>query len=182
MILLPLFQMTPATSYNTGCANGSSSVHSEVLDSNENNPDLLNQLGLADSKNDAELRLSLLQQQQRPPKSPPPPVVPKRSTSYDIFKSKEPKLSPPTPFADSNDSFVSEALPHIIMTLPRRQPRIEAAASKGRKSLTTEVAIPPPPQYKGVHFAPHVTERRRSSGSEVNAEVCIQHCGCYIFS
>lgn len=164
--------MTPATSYNTGCANGSSSVHADVLDSNENNPDLLNQLGLAaDGKTDAELRLSLLQQQR--PKSPPPPMVPKRSTSYDIFKSKEPKLSPPTPFADSNDSFVSEALPHIIMTLPRRPPRIEAAASKGRKSLTTEVAIPPPPQYKGVHFAPHVTERRRSSGSEVNAEVGI---------
>ena len=27
-------------------------------------------------------------------------------------------------------------------------------------------AIPPPPQYKGVHFAPQVTERRRSTGKD----------------
>ena len=55
--------------------------------------------------------------------SPPPPMVPKRSTSYDIFKSKQdPKLSPPTPFAD--DSF-GVPMPHIMSkTLPRRLPTV----------------------------------------------------------
>ena len=41
--------------------------------------------------------------------------------------------------------------------------------TRGRKSLTTEVAIPPPPQYKGVHFAPQVVERRRSSSEATEA-------------
>ena len=34
-----------------------------------------------------------------------------------------------------------------------------------RKSLT-ETTIPPPPQYKGVHFAPQVEHRRHSGNSE----------------
>ena len=120
----------------------------------------------------------------------PPPLLPKRSTSYDIFKSKQenqnnkiPNLSPPTPFAD--DSF-GVPMPHIMSkTLPRRLPAglassmggnmdpLGAVASRGdtrgRKSLTTEVAIPPPPQYKGVHFAPQVVERRRSSSEATEA-------------
>ena len=123
----------------------------------------------------------------------PPPLLPKRSTSYDIFKTKQenqnqnkiPNLSPPTPFAD--DSF-GVPMPHIMSkTLPRRLPAglassmggngmgdpLGAVASRGdtrgRKSLTTEVAIPPPPQYKGVHFAPQVVERRRSSSEAAEA-------------
>ena len=121
----------------------------------------------------------------------PPPLLPKRSTSYDIFKTKQenqnqnkiPNLSPPTPFAD--DSF-GVPMPHIMSkTLPRRLPAglassmggnmdpLGAVASRGdtrgRKSLTTEVAIPPPPQYKGVHFAPQVVERRRSSSEATEA-------------
>ena len=52
-------------------------------------------------------------------------------------------------------------------TLPRKSFPVSAppGAPPGgphRKSLTSEVAIPPPPQYKGVHFAPQVLERRRS--------------------
>ena len=79
-------------------------------------------------------------------------------------------------------------MPHIMSkTLPRRLPAglassmggngmgdpLGAVASRGdtrgRKSLTTEVAIPPPPQYKGVHFAPQVVERRRSSSEATEA-------------
>ena len=78
-------------------------------------------------------------------------------------------------------------MPHIMSkTLPRRLPAglassmggngmdpLGAVASRGdtrgRKSLTTEVAIPPPPQYKGVHFAPQVVERRRSSSEATDA-------------
>ena len=80
-------------------------------------------------------------------------------------------------------------MPHIMSkTLPRRLPAglassmggngmgdpLGAVASRGndtrgRKSLTTEVAIPPPPQYKGVHFAPQVVERRRSSSEAAEA-------------
>jgi hypothetical protein len=131
----------------------------------------------------------------------PPPLLPKRSTSYDIFKTKQenqnqnkiPNLSPPTPFAD--DSF-GVPMPHIMSkTLPRRLPAglassmggngmgdpLGAVASRGqdtrgRKSLTTEVAIPPPPQYKGVHFAPQVVERRRSS-SEATEAAAAAACG-----
>ena len=98
------------------------------------------------------------------------------SYRHPVTASKEPKLSPPTPFADN--SFVAEALPHLMMsrTLPRKSlPSMASPAgvlhpanpggqtgSKGRKYVNTEVAIPPPPQYKGVHFAPQVIERRRS--------------------
>ena len=120
--------------------------------------------------------------------SPPPPMVPKRSTSYDIFKAKQdPKLSPPTPFAD--DSF-GVPMPHIMSkTLPRRLPTGSVGggnglqsesdsprgpASRGRKSLTTEVAIPPPPQYKGVHFAPQVIERRRSSSEATDVGIPVE--------
>ena len=72
-----------------------------------------------------------------------PPAIPKRSTSYDVFRYTKrqeslasaatsevilPKLSPPTPFAD--ESFVADTLPHLMSknealmskTLPRRMP------------------------------------------------------------
>jgi hypothetical protein len=49
--------------------------------------------------------------------------------------------------------------------------------TRGRKSLTTEVAIPPPPQYKGVHFAPQVVERRRSSSEAAEAGSASAACG-----
>ena len=105
-----------------------------------------------------------------------------------------PKLSPPTPFADNIDdnNFVADRLPHIMLvnnnkqtkhpvmskTLPRRLHQQNSSTSLGststkhlfvnhRKSLTeSTTAIPPPPQYKGVHFAPHVEERRRSADDE----------------
>ena len=176
----------------------------------QENPDLLKQLGNGGSggngkhgellASDDKIRLALLnatcnaskkqmllsQNHQQPGKnqsaesSPPPPLVPKRSTSYDIFKSKQdPKLSPPTPFAD--DSF-GLPMPHIMSkTLPRRLPASSSGTTggdhpsvRGRKSLTTEVAIPPPPQYKGVHFAPQVIERRRSSGSEATDGIPVE--------
>ncbi len=103
-----------------------------------------------------------------------------------------PKLSPPTPFADIiEDNFVANRLPHLMVvnqvksnnhlsnsknmskTLPRRlhlqNNKMEIPTSKqlsvNRKSLT-EATIPPPPQYKGVHFAPQVEERRRSADDE----------------
>ena len=53
-----------------------------------------------------------------------PPAVPKRSTSYDLFRGRPggssasteaiilPKLSPPTPFAD--EAFVADTLPHLM--------------------------------------------------------------------
>ena len=54
-----------------------------------------------------------------------PPAVPKRSTSYDLFRVRPggssastteaiilPKLSPPTPFAD--EAFVADTLPHLM--------------------------------------------------------------------
>ena len=73
-----------------------------------------------------------------------PPAIPKRSTSYDVFRYTKPqelsasaatsevilpKLSPPTPFADEL-SFVADTLPHLMSknealmskTLPRRMP------------------------------------------------------------
>jgi hypothetical protein len=90
------------------------------------------------------------------------------------------KLSPPTPFAD--DSFVADTLPHLMAkqppahsearfsfvmskTLPRRLHTPQQQLTRNsRKSLTE--AIPPPPQYKGVHFDPHIEERRRSADDE----------------
>ena len=39
-----------------------------------------------------------------------------------------------------------------------------------RKSLTETTTIPPPPQYKGVHFAPQVEERRNSVEDSIPVE------------
>ncbi len=157
------FQMTIAAGYG-GIA---PSVQAKNTDHHlNNNPDILTQLGATKMVEDDSQRLALLNSSTSKGlkrsfvRSPSPPVLPKRSTSYDM-----PKLSPPTPFAD--DSFVAEALPHIIMsshskTLPRRPSQMNNARG-GRKSLTSDLAIPPPPQYKGVHFAPEADTVRRSS-------------------
>ena len=79
-----------------------------------------------------------------------PPAIPKRSTSYDVFRYTKrqeslasaatsevilPKLSPPTPFAD--ESFVADTLPHLMSknealmskTLPRRMPTGTSSAT-----------------------------------------------------
>ena len=94
-----------------------------------------------------------------------PPAIPKRSTSYDVFRYTKPqepsasaatsevilpKLSPPTPFAD--ESFVADTLPHLMSknealmskTLPRRMPTGTSTATGNNirpKNMSLDDAI-----------------------------------------
>lgn len=132
-----------------------------------------------DGGSDDEIRLNL-----KKVASNSPPAVPKRSTSCDFLRPNnehqlqraaeapllQPKLSPPTPFADDLDSVF---MPHIMSATTSRPEPFRGCKTMPRKlrpQLIAE-AIPPPPQYKGVHFDPHIkVERQSSSASEAEAD------------
>lgn len=88
----------------------------------------------------------------------PPPSPPPRTTTKKVFHN-EITAPPPKPFADMNQYNtlqVSKKQKSNNKTDLQDQNQLQRSRTLPRKSQQS--ILPPPPQYKGVHFAPGVPE------------------------